>query len=112
MVVSFLGWWCLVVQEPVPGVVAVGALASLAQLGQFVGVGVQDPAVLWGVVVPAADPAALDPGMQGDLGHVQRRCEVWQPPLVLGESLDGWVTRTAGVLPYPLPAEQGAAGAR
>jgi hypothetical protein len=44
----------LVVQVPLPGVVAVGAGASFAQGGEFAGVGVQDPQSAGAVPAAAA----------------------------------------------------------
>jgi len=64
------------------GVPAGRAGSALAELGEFVLVGVEDPATGRGGLLAGADPAAAKPGVQGDRWHGQLNGEVVQPPLI------------------------------
>src|SRR5918993_2485769 len=88
------------------GVPAGRAGATLAELGELVLVGVEDPAVGWGGLLAAVDPAAAQPGVQGDRWHAQLGGQVVQPPLVgagclagrwggAGAVAGGWVAQLA-----------------
>src|SRR4029450_5354806 len=72
------------------GVPAGRAGATLPELGKFVRVGVEDPAAGWGGLLTAVDPAAAEPGVQGDGRHAEFCGEVVQPPLVGAGLLAGW----------------------
>src|ERR671912_1488914 len=79
------------------GVPAGRAGAALAELGELVLVGVEDPAVGWGGLLAAVDPAAAQPGVQGDRWHAQLGGQVVQPPLVGAGCLAGrWGGAGAG----------------
>src|SRR4051794_38646083 len=71
------------------GVPAGRACSSLPELGKLVAVGVEDPAARWGGLLAAADPAATEPGVQGDRRHGQFDGEVVQPPLARAGLLAG-----------------------
>src|SRR6266545_4839249 len=64
------------------GVPARRASAALAELGELVAVGVEDPAVGTVGFLAGADPAAADPAVQGDGWHGELGGQLVQPPLV------------------------------
>ena len=83
---------------PAPaGVPARRAGSALVELGELVGVGVDDPPVGTAALLAGVDPAAADPAVQGDGGHGELGGEVVQPPLVGAGSLTGrWGDAVAG----------------
>jgi hypothetical protein len=84
-----VGWWCCVGPASA-GVPARRAGSALAELGELVAVGVDDPPVRVAGFLAGVDPAAADPAVEGDRWHGELGGEVVQPPFVGAGSLAGW----------------------
>jgi hypothetical protein len=55
---------------------------ALAELDELVAVGVRDPTVRAAGFLAGVDPAAADPGVQGDGRHAEPGGQIVQPPFV------------------------------
>ena len=72
------------------GVPAGWAGSVLAEFGELVGVGVDDPAVGAAGFLAGVDQTAAEPAVEGDGWHGELGGEVVQPPLVEAGFLPGW----------------------